>query len=419
VASDKRAFAAMTRLAHLETNPDNARRLVQAHGREAVVVNPPALPLTEAEMDRVYGLPYTRRPHPAYGDRRIPAFEVVKDSIQIVRGCFGGCTFCSITAHEGRIIQSRSPGSILAEVRRLAEGPEWKGIVSDLGGPTANVYRMNCSRLDVRAECRRLSCLHPTICRLLEADHGPLVELMQQVRQQPGVRKVFVASGVRTDLAQRSPEYVEELIGHHVGGHLKVAPEHSHPEVLRLMKKPRIEDYQAFARRFGAIARKAGKEVFLVPYFIAGHPGCDLGAMIHLAAFLKRHGYRPQQVQDFYPSPFDVATCMYHTGLDPMTGREVYVPRTAIERRLQRALLQFWKPEHYADVRRALEQSGRSDLIGDGPDCLIAGRPPKSDRSKEAQGSRPPRRAKSARPPASRSGYRPKRKSARRRELGE
>jgi len=413
VAADKRAFAAMTRLAHLETNPDSARRLVQPHGREAVVVNPPALPLSEAEMDRVYGLPYTRRPHPSYGDRPVPAFEVVKDSIQIARGCFGGCTFCSITAHEGRIIQSRSPESILAEVRRLAAEPEGHRIVSDLGGPTANMYRMNCRRPEVRAKCRRLSCLHPTICKLLDTDHGPLVELMRQAREQPGIRKVFVASGVRTDLAGRSREYLEELIGHHVGGHLKVAPEHSHPEVLRRMKKPAIEDFQAFARQFGAIARRAGKEVFLVPYFIAGHPGCDLEAMIHLAVFLKRHGYRPQQVQDFYPSPFDIATCMYHTGLDPITGREVYVPRTATERRLQRALVQYWKPEHYADVRRALDEAGRSDLVGDGPDCLIPFHPPRGFPSQEAKPSRAAGRSRASGPPASGGGYRPHRKSAR------
>jgi len=410
VAADKRAFARMTRLAHRETNPHHARPLVQAHGREAVVVNPPALPLSEAEMDRVYGLPYVRRPHPSYGDQRIPAFEVVKDSIQIVRGCFGGCTFCSITAHEGRIIQARSPESILAEVRRVAEDPDSHGIVSDLGGPTANMYRMRCGRPEVQARCRRMSCLHPTICKLLDADHGPLVDLMRRARQQPGVRQVFVASGVRTDLARRSPEYLDELVGHHVGGHLKVAPEHSHPEVLRLMKKPLIEDFQAFSRRFGAIARQAGKEVFLVPYFIAGHPGCDLEAMIHLAEFLKRHNYRPQQVQDFYPGPFDVATCMYHTGLDPMTGEPVYVARTAHERRQHRALVQFWKPEHDTDVRAALEQAGRSDLIGSGPECLIPARPP---RAAQRKAEKRPRRSQ---PPASAGGYRPHRKSARRRD---
>lgn len=412
VASDKRAFAAMTRIAHLETNPFNARRLVQYHGREAVVVNPPAMPLSEPEMDRVYGLPYTRRPHPSYGSQRIPAFEVVKHSVQIMRGCFGGCTFCSITAHEGRIIQSRSPDSVLAEVRRLSEDPQFKGIVSDLGGPTSNMYQTNCSRPDVREKCRRLSCVHPKICPLLNIDHGPLVELMQRASQEKAVKRVLVASGVRMDLALRSPAYLKQLVEHHVGGHLKVAPEHSDPEVLALMKKPSIEGFEAFGRRFADLSQEAGKRQFLVPYFIAGHPGCDLDAMIHLACFLKRTGYRPQQVQDFIPTPFDVATAMYHTGLDPMTGRPVAVARTTTERRLQRALLQFFQPENYADVRRALELADRTDLVGEGPECLIPSRAPRA-RPETARpvdrGSRP------SKDPASSAGYRPNRKTARRR----
>ncbi len=411
VAGDKRAFAEMTRLAHLETNPYNARTLVQRHDREAVVVNPPQLPLTEAEMDRVYGLPFTRRPHPGYGDQRIPAYEVVKDSIQMVRGCFGGCTFCSITAHEGRIIQSRSRESVLSEIQRVANDPQFSGTISDLGGPTANMYRMNCSRQEVRAKCRRLSCLHPTICKLLRTDHGPLIQLMKGARRAKGVKKVFVASGIRTDLAQRSTAYLSHLVRHHVGGHLKVAPEHTDPEVLRLMKKPPIEDFDRFARRFHRISACAGKQQYLVPYFIAGHPGCDLAAMIDLAVYLKRTGYRPEQVQDFIPGPFDIATCMYHTGIDPMTGREVYVPKGARERRLQRALLQFWKPESYFDVREALEKAGRTDLIGSGPDCLVPAKPPKGAdkrRARRRQGRG------SQKPPASAGGYRPHRKTARR-----
>jgi uncharacterized radical SAM protein YgiQ len=412
VSRDKRAFAEMTRLAHRETNPYNARRLVQYHGREAVVVNPPALPLTEAEMDRVYGLPYTRRPHPSYGDRPIPAFQVVRDSVQIMRGCFGGCTFCSITAHEGRVIQSRSRASVLAEIRRMADGPDFKGTVSDIGGPTANMYRMNCSRPDVRAKCRRLSCVHPTICKLLATDHGPLIELMKEARRQPGVKRVLVASGIRMDLAQRSTAYLSHLVRHHVGGHLKVAPEHSDPDVLRLMKKPPIEDFERFARKFTRASRQAGKQQYLIPYFIAGHPGCDLAAMIDLALFLKRTGYRVEQVQDFIPGPFDIATCMYHTGIDPMTGQQVYVARGARERRLQRALLQYWNPESYFDVREALQTAGRSDLIGDGPECFIPARPPQGARqAKGRHGERPRRNAKQ--PPAPASGYRPHRKSAR------
>lgn len=412
VASDKKAFAAMVRIAHNETNPYNARRLVQRHGREAVVVNPPAMPLSEAEMDRVYGLPYQRQPHPSYGGRTVPAFEVVKDSVQIVRGCFGGCTFCSITAHEGRIIQSRSPESVVAEIERMAADPKFKGIISDIGGPTANMYRMNCSRPEVREKCRRPSCVHPTICKLLQTDHGPLIDLMERVRKIAAVRKAFVASGVRMDLAQRSPKYLKELVEHHVGGHLKVAPEHVDPEVLRLMKKPNIEDFQAFVRKFGAIAEEAGKEIYLVPYFIAGHPGSDLHAMIDLAVFLKRHNFRPQQVQDFYPSPFDVATCMYHTGIDPMTGEEVYVAKTATERRTQRALMQFWKPEHYHDVRQALVDGGRDDLIGDDPDCLIPSRPPRIEQP------RGQKKQKSSPSSATSGGYRAHRKTGQRRRDG-
>jgi len=392
VSTDRRAFAEMTRIAHLNTNPASAKRLVQRHGLEAVVVNPPAEPLSEAEMDRVYGLPFTRRPHPSYGDQRIPAYEVIKDSIQIARGCFGGCTFCSITAHEGRIIQSRSRQSILDEIGRMAGEPGFSGVVSDLGGPTANVYCMNCSRPEVRAKCRRLSCLDPRICKLLVTDHGPLVELMKAARRQPGIKKVFIASGVRMDLALRSPAYVSHLARHHVGGHLKIAPEHVDPQVLALMKKPPIESCESFLRRFLSVSKKAGKEQYPVYYFISGHPGCDLGAMIELAVYLKRRGIRPEQVQDFIPGPFDVATCMYHTGIDPMTGCEVYVPKGARERRLQRALLQYFKPENYADVREALEKAGRRDLIGPGRDCLIPSRPPKGP-------ARKPTRPRSGKPP--------------------
>jgi uncharacterized radical SAM protein YgiQ len=424
-ASDPRMFAEMTRLAHLETNPWNARRLVQRHGRESVVVNPPAWPLDEAEMDRVYQLPYTRRPHPRYHDRPIPAFEVIRDSIQIMRGCFGGCTFCSITAHEGRVIQSRSEASILDEIRRRATDPDFKGTISDIGGPTANMYRMGCSQPDVRAKCRRLSCVYPTICKLLAADHEPLIALMQRARDVPGVRRVFIASGIRMDLAQQSEAYLRQLAQHHVGGHLKVAPEHCSEEVLRRMKKPPIASFERFAEKFAELSREAGKKQYLVPYFVAGHPGCDLQAMIELAVFLKRNGFRPEQVQDFYPGPFDIATCMYHTGLDPMTGEEVYVPKTGTERRLQRALLQYFKPENYDDVRRALETAGRLDLIGRGPDCLIGEQPPRSagpNRGFGRQGVSGNRvsegHASEGRDSGTRgaTGYRPHRKTAKRRK---
>ncbi|MFM7207589.1 MAG: YgiQ family radical SAM protein [Planctomycetaceae bacterium] len=377
VTADPLAFCEMTRVSHLETNPHNARRLVQRHGREAVVVNPPALPLEQHEMDQVYGLPFTRRPHPSYGSARIPAFEVVETSVQIMRGCFGGCTFCSITAHEGRIIQSRSPESVITEITLLASQPGFKGTVSDIGGPTANMYQMRCTRPDVEARCRRLSCVHPTICKLLGTDHGPLKQLMREARTVAGVKRVLVASGVRMDLARRDPEYLEELAAHHVGGHLKVAPEHTSPEVLQLMKKPSADDYVEFDREFKAASRRVGKKQYTVPYFIASHPGSGVEEMIDLALFLKRNGYKPDQVQDFIPSPFDIAACMYYTGLDPMTRQPVKIVKGLRDRRMQRALLQFFKPENYFEVRRALEQAGRHDLIGSGCDCLIPANPPR------------------------------------------
>jgi uncharacterized radical SAM protein YgiQ len=382
VASDRRAFAEMTRLIYGQSNPYSDQRLVQPHGREAVVVNPPALPLDEAEMDRLYSLPFTRRPHPSYGRQRIPAYEVVKDSIQIVRGCFGGCAFCSLTAHQGRFVQSRSRQSVLDEIARLAAHADFSGVISDLGGPTANMYGMRCGRPEIARQCHRGSCLHPSICPLLVEDHGPLVELMEQARRQPSVRQVLVASGVRMDLAERSDNYVRQLAAHHTGGLLKVAPEHCHAETLRLMKKPPIEVFQRFAAKFARASAAAGKQQYLVPYFMAGHPGCDLPAMIELALFLKHSGYRPEQVQDFIPTPMDLATCMYHTGIDPMTGSEVYVPKGARMRRLQRALLQYFMPENYSDVRAALLEAGRQDLIGDGPECLIPARPPRVPRGR-------------------------------------
>ncbi len=378
VRIDKRAFAEMTRAAHRESDPYGARRLVQHHGPEAVVVNPRSLPLDAAELDRIYGLPFTRRPHPSYGQARIPAFEVVKDSVQIMRGCFGGCSFCSLSAHQGRIIQSRSERSVLAELHQLAEAQDFRGTISDLGGPTANMYRMNCTRPDIRAKCRRPSCLYPTICRLLETDHEPIIRLMAAARRVPGIRNVVVASGVRMDLAQRSERYIEELALHHTGGLLKVAPEHSHCDVLRLMHKPPIGVFDAFRRKFERAAAHSGRQLFLVPYFMAGHPGCDLHAMIDLALFLKQHHLRPEQVQDFIPAPMDLATCMYHTGIDPLSGENVHVARGARERRLQRALLQYFMPQNYDDVRLALEEAGRTDLIGDHPGCLISARRPAS-----------------------------------------
>ena len=376
VRADKLAFADATKIIHNETNPYNAKRLVQYHERQAVVCNPPALPISQAAMDAIYSLPYTRRPHPSYREP-IPAFEMIRDSVTIMRGCFGGCTFCSITTHQGRIIQSRSKESVLGEIQQMTADPGFKGIISDIGGPTANMYEMVCSRPEVEAVCRRQSCVHPTICKLLGTDHGPLVQLMKEARETPGVRKVLVASGIRMDLARRSPEYMRDLTRHHVGGLLKVAPEHTDPTVLNLMRKPSGDDFEQFAEIFEEESRQAGKTQHIVPYFIASHPGSDLDAMIDLAVFLKRNGYKPDQVQDFIPAPFDVATAMYYTGVDPFTKKPVHIARHLRDRKLQRALMQFFVPENYFEVRRALEQAGRTDLIGGGCDALIPAKPPK------------------------------------------
>jgi uncharacterized radical SAM protein YgiQ len=429
VRTNKKVFAEATRLIHINTNPLNAETLVQYHDRQAVVVNPPALPISEADMDHIYDLPYTRRPHPSYREP-IPAYEMIKDSVTIMRGCFGGCTFCSITAHQGRIMQSRSQESVLREVRKMAADPEFAGVVSDIGGPTANMYQMRCTRPEVEAKCKRLSCIHPTICKLLGTDHGPLVELLRRARTEPGIRKVLVASGIRMDLAQLDPKYMRELTAHHVGGHLKVAPEHTDPHVLEQMKKPGIDNFESFARDFKQASREAGKpKQYLVPYFIASHPGSDLHAMIDLALFLKRNGYRPDQVQDFIPAPFDVATCMYYTGIDPISKKEVYVAKGLRDRKMQRALMQFFKPENWFRVREALLQAGRPDLIGSGCDCLIPAQPSKqaiearrrrvndSDYyhtvANPARGEKPGERG--ARAPKNK-GYRPGRTSAMRRQ---
>jgi uncharacterized radical SAM protein YgiQ len=417
VQSDKLAFAEATRVIHVNTNPLNAKTLVQFHGREAVVVNPPGLPLSQEEMDRVYDLPYTRRPHPSYAEP-IPAYEMIKDSVTVMRGCFGGCTFCSITAHQGRIIQSRSEESVIKEVRKLAADPEFSGVVSDVGGPTANMYQMRCTRPEVEAKCKRLSCVHPTICKLLGTDHGPLVQLLRRARGEPGIRKVLVASGVRMDLAQLSPEYMRDLAEHHVGGHLKVAPEHTDAHVLAVMKKPENDNFEGFAREFTQASRRAGKpKQYLVPYYIASHPGSDLHAMIDLAVFLKRNGYRPDQVQDFIPAPFDIATALYYTGIDPFTKEQVYVAKSLRDRKMQRALMQFFKPENYFLVREALLRAGRADLIGGGCECLIPAHPPREAiEARRKQADQAARGEYVHTIPNPGKGYRPGRKTARRRQ---
>ena len=415
VTRDPMAFARMTRTFHHETNPFNAKRLTQAHGDRTLVLNPPCLPIGEAAMDAIYDLPYTRRPHPRYAEP-IPAHTMIKDSVQIMRGCFGGCTFCSITMHEGRVIQSRSPRSILAEVKTIAAEPAFKGTISDLGGPTANMYQMRCTRPEVEAVCKRLSCIHPTICKLLGTSHAPTIELMRGARAIPGVKRVHIASGIRMDLANLDDAYVDELATHHVGGHLKVAPEHQSDRVLALMKKPSHHEFETFAGKFRRASERAGKEQYLVPYFIASHPGCGVQDMIELAVFLKKHGYRPRQVQDFIPAPMDIATCIYHTGIDPLTMAPVDTVKKLRDRQTQRALMQFFEPRNWFVVHKALVDAGRRDLIGSAKHCLIAATPPPeavAAKRREATEATHVHAEDAGTQPTI--GYRPGRKGARRR----
>jgi uncharacterized radical SAM protein YgiQ len=370
VLADKRAFSEMSRAFQYETNPGNARPLLQAHGSEAVYYNPPAFPLEVADMDELYDLPFTRLPHWSYRDP-VPAYETVKHSIVTMRGCFGGCTFCSITEHEGRVIQSRSAESILREVRALRRMDDFRGTITDLGGPTANMYQMKCKSDEIESACRRLACVYPEICPNLETDHGPLLDVMKRVREEPGIKRVYLASGVRYDLAERSPEFIEALAKHHTGGQVSVAPEHSRKEVLDRMKKPGIESYERFVAQFQCASKGAGKDQYLVPYFISGHPGSTLAETIDLALWLKENGYRPRQIQDFIPTPMSMATSMYHTGLDPFTRAPVYSPTDLREKKLHKSLLLYWDPAHHDEAREALAKAGRHDLIGTKPRCLV------------------------------------------------
>ncbi len=371
VCADKQAFATMSRLFQFETNAHNGRSILQVHGKQAVFFNPPALPLAESEMDGLYDLPFTRKPHPVYAGQRIPAYDTVKESIVTMRGCFGGCTFCSITEHEGRIIQSRSAESVLREVRQLSRMSGFSGTISDVGGPTANMYKMACKDERTESACRRLSCVHPGVCENLKTDHQPLIDLLRQVRAEKGVKRVFIASGIRYDLAERSPEFIAELAKHHTGGQVSVAPEHSNPEVLKKMKKPGIEVYERFAQAFCQASEAAGKEQYLVPYFITGHPGSTLNDTIDLALYLKRQNLRPRQIQDFIPTPMAIATAMYHTGIDPLSNEPVYTARDMREKRMMKALIFWWDPQHHALSREALKKAGRGDLIGRGPTHLV------------------------------------------------
>jgi uncharacterized radical SAM protein YgiQ len=380
VRADKRAYALASRGLHYETNPHNARPLLQRDSPTdaGVYFNPPALPLDTAAMDELYDLPFNRAPHPMYAGERVPAFETVKHSLVIMRGCFGGCTFCSITEHEGRVIQNRSADSVLRELRALRRMPDFRGTISDLGGPTANMYEMRCESEKYESRCRRLSCVHPGVCEHLKTDHGPLIDLMKRVRKEDGIKHVHVASGVRTDLVvegERGQEYLRELTRHHVGGQLSVAPEHVSEETLRLMKKPPIDGYDRFAESFRCASQEAGKDQYLIPYFISGHPGSTLADMVEMALYLKSRGYRPRQVQDFIPTPMSLAATMYHSGIDPLTMKPCYTAKGLREKKLQKALLLYWDPAQAELVREALVEAGRQDLIGHRPEHLVAPAP--------------------------------------------
>ncbi|MCR5858851.1 YgiQ family radical SAM protein [Mesorhizobium sp. J428] len=378
VETDKDAYARASRVLHREANPGNARPLVQRHGDRDLWLNPPPIPLTSDEMDAVYDLPYARAPHPSYGDAKIPAWDMIKFSVTIMRGCFGGCTFCSITEHEGRIIQNRSEKSILQEIEKIRDKtPGFTGVISDIGGPTANMYRMACKDPKIEAACRLPSCVFPDICPNLNTSHDDLISLYRKVRETKGVKKVMVASGVRYDLAVKSPEYVKELVTHHVGGYLKIAPEHTERGPLDKMMKPGIGTYDKFKEMFDAAAKEAGKQYYLIPYFIAAHPGTTDEDMMHLALWLKKNRYRADQVQTFLPSPMATATAMYHTGVNTLKGvrrggtDKVETVRGAKQRRLHKAFLRYHDPDNWPLLRDALKEMGRADLIGPRPDQLV------------------------------------------------
>lgn len=360
VRADKTAFLAATRLILENTNPYNAKTLAQRHGDRVVVQNPPAFPFSAGEMDAIYARPFKRAPHPSYKEP-IPAWTMIKDSVTSHRGCYGGCSFCSLTLHQGRIIQSRSEESVLAEVSRLAGAKGFCGTISDIGGPSANMYGTGCNSSEAQKNCRRYSCLHPSVCLNLRTDAGPAVHLLEKACALKGVKKITISSGVRMDLALREPRYLARLAAKHTGGQLSVAPEHVCETVLFLMRKPPVKVFADFIAAFGRESKKAGLEQYIVPYFISGFPGSDLNAMVELALFLKEHNLRPRQVNDFIPAPMEYATAIYHTGRDPLTMKPVHVPRTDGERKLQRALLQYFKPENHPLLMRALRQAGRSD----------------------------------------------------------
>jgi uncharacterized radical SAM protein YgiQ len=386
VKDNKQLYAHANRIFHQETNPGCARALMQRHGDRHIWLNPPAMPLETEEMDAVFGLPYQRVPHPVYGNAKIPAYDMIKFSVNIMRGCFGGCTFCSITEHEGRIIQSRSEASILQEIEDIRDMvPGFTGVISDLGGPTANMYHLRCKSPKAEATCRRPSCVYPSICAHMDTDHTPTINLYRKARDLPGIKKILIASGVRYDLAIEDPEYVKELAKHHVGGYLKIAPEHTEDGPLTKMMKPGMGTYYEFKRLFDKYSKEAGKEQYLIPYFIASHPGTTDEDMLELAIWLKENKFKLDQVQNFYPSPMATATTMYHSGVNTLrkvTKDSERVPsaKGEIQRRLHKAMLRYHDPKNFPQIRKALIKMGRDDLIGRGPEHLV---PPESAKERQ------------------------------------
>ncbi len=393
VRDDPVLYAHASRVLHLETNPGNAKPLVQRHGNRDVWLNPPPIPLTTDEMDWVFEQPYARAPHPRYGEAKIPAWDMIRFSVNIMRGCFGGCTFCSITEHEGRIIQSRSEDSIVREVEAIRDKtPGFTGVISDLGGPTANMWRLACKSQEIEQSCKRLSCVYPGICKNLDTDQTPLINLYRRTRNITGIKKVLIASGLRYDLAVETPDYVRELVSHHVGGYLKIAPEHTEQGPLSKMMKPGMGSYDRFKAMFEQYSREAGKKQYLIPYFIAAHPGTSIEDMVNLALWLKQNGFRADQVQTFYPSPMAIATAMYRTGKNPLRrvsrkqGEVVETAKGLRARRLHKAFLRYHDPDNWPLLREALQQLGRDDLIGNGKQQLIPRFQPRSQGLKAEPG---------------------------------
>lgn len=370
-------FALAARLQRIEGNSVTSRPIVQSHGQRDVWINPPAIPLTTKELDRVYELPFTRKPHPCYGKKRVPAYEMIRFSITITRGCFGGCSFCSITSHEGKIIQNRSEDSVIREIKTIRDTvPGFTGTISDLGGPTANMYRMNCKNSGKQSVCRKLSCIYPDICPNLNTDHSPLIHLYRNCRSIPGIKKVLIGSGIRYDLAVQSPDYVKELAYNHVGGYLKIAPEHTEKNPLCKMLKPDITSFNTFRTMFETYSKQAGKKQYLIPYFIAAHPGTTLEDMLKLALWLKKNNFKLDQVQTFLPSPMTMSTAMYFSGKNPLRkvtfdSEEVVVPRGLRIRRIHKAFLRYYDPSNWPLLRKTLKEMGRQDLVGSGNEQLI------------------------------------------------